>query len=181
VADWYYLAAQLPSFSTSADKAPLPITSAQLSELCSRFFDKRSMRLLDGISLEPPKIPEKTGSPVIDSWNEMENSLRTALALARAQKLGRDFSAANPSIRPEAVQAARAACGMDNPLAAEQSLNEFRIDFLNRIAPVSLFSTESVFVYALKLKLAERARKFNEEAGMASYRTIYDGILGDAK
>jgi hypothetical protein len=70
---------------------------------------------------------------------------------------------------------------MDSPLAAEQILNEFRTDFLNRISPVNSFSTEAVYVYALKLRLAERIRKFNDEAGMASYRTIYDSILGDAK
>jgi hypothetical protein len=181
VADWYYLTAQLPSFSVTQEKTQLPITNEVFTELCARFFDPASMKILAGISLEPPRFPQKTGSFVVDSWNEMENSLRIALAQIRAQKLNRDFSFATVSIRPEAAQAARTAAGMDSPLAAEQSLNDFRIDYLNRISPVNGFSTEAVYVYALKLRLAERIRKFNDEAGMASYRTIYDSILGDAK
>jgi hypothetical protein len=181
VADWYYLVAQLPSFSVNQEKTPLPITGDAFVELCARFFDPESLQILESISLEPPRFPAKTGSFVVDSWNEMENSLRVALAQLRSQKLGRDFAFASVSIRPEASQAARAALTMDSPLAAEQSLNEFRTDFLNRIAPVNNFSTEAVYVYALKLRLAERIRKFNDEAGMASYRSIYDRILGDAK
>ena len=181
MADWYYLVSQLPSIPAPQDKTPLPITGEAFTELCSRFFDAQGMALLNGISLEPPRELLPTGSRVIDAWNRMESSLRLALAVARAQKLGRDFSAGDVSISPEALTAARQAALLDNPLAAEQCLNEFRIGFLNGIAPVSVFSTETVYVYALKLKLAERARKFNDEAGLASYRTIYDSILGDAK
>jgi hypothetical protein len=181
VSDWYYLVAQLPSFSVLQEKTPLPLTDESFTELCGRFFDPESLGLLKSISLEPPRNPEKTGSYVIDSWKEMENSLRIALAQIRAQKLGRDFTFGNTPLRPEAAQAARTALGMENPLAAEQSLNEFRTDFLNRISPLDSFSTDAVFAYALKLKLAQRVRKFNDEAGTASYRTIYDQILGDAK
>jgi hypothetical protein len=179
VAGWYYLVAQLPSIPQAP--APLPITSGAFEELCSRFFDPGSLAVLRGISLEPPAHPAPTGSFVVDSWNGMENSLRFALAQVRAQKLKRDFSAGAVQIHPEAAQAARTAAAMDNPLGAERFLNDFRSDFISRITPVDIFSTEAVYAYFLRLKLAERARKFNDEAGMASYRILYDQILGDAK
>ena len=46
---------------------------------------------------------------------------------------------------------------------------------------VQRFSVDSVFEYALKLKLAQRMRKFDVETGMASYKKIYEKILGDNK
>ncbi|MDR3311642.1 MAG: hypothetical protein LBS64_00710 [Spirochaetaceae bacterium] len=179
MANWYYLAAQLPAIPSGSDRAP-PLSGEAFLELCSRFLDKKSMDILRSLSLEPPVKPLKTGSRVVDSWNEMENSLRLALAALRAQKLNKTFDGLAASIRPEALQAARTAMGLDNPLAAEQFLNDFREGCIDRIAGHGTFSTETMYAYALKLKMLIRIRKFNEEAGAASYHKIYDHILGEA-
>jgi hypothetical protein len=50
----------------------------------------------------------------------------------------------------------------------------------NDFMPKDNFSDEAVIAYGLKLKLANRVKNFNEEAGMASYRKIYDRILGES-
>jgi hypothetical protein len=52
---------------------------------------------------------------------------------------------------------------------------------IESIRPNDSFSVDSVFEYALKLKLAQRMRKFDVETGMASYKKIYEKILGDNK
>ena len=70
---------------------------------------------------------------------------------------------------------------MDSPLEAEQYLNEVRVAMMDRVAPMDHFSTDAVFMYGLKLKLAQRMKSFTEEAGAASYRAIYDQILGESK
>jgi hypothetical protein len=180
VANWYYLGAQLPALNLGSDRPP-PLTSEAFLELCGRFLDAKSLGLLSALSLEPPIDPQKTGSAVVDSWNEMESSLRLALAVIRAQKMNKTFDSPASSIRAEALQAARTAIALDSPLAAEQSLNEFRGAFISRIGGHSSFSTEMLYAYALKLKLLVRIRKFNEEAGIASYHKIYDQNLGEAK
>jgi hypothetical protein len=133
------------------------------------------------LSLEPPKSLKKTGFIVVDSWNEMESNLRLALAVVRAKKLKKPFESPSGSLRFEAVSAARSAVGLDTPLAAEQYLNDFRLNCIEQITGFGIFSADAVFAYALKLKLAYRMKKFNEEEGIASYHKIYDQILGETK
>jgi hypothetical protein len=173
--------AQLPAFPADAGRGALPITEESFLELCSRFLDPKSLKILSALSLEPPRNFQKTGSVVADSWNQMENSLRLALAQVRSQKLKKNFEVPPVSIRPEAIQAARTALGFDSPLDAERFLDQFRLDFVGCLAKPDIFSTETLCVYALRLKLAHRIQKFDQEAGIASYHKIYDQILGEAK
>ena len=75
----YYLVSQLPGFSVGDDKA-VPITYEYYYDLCSRFLSKKEMKILDGLSLEPPLEDSKTGSTFVDNWNYKEKSLRLAQA-----------------------------------------------------------------------------------------------------
>lgn len=181
MSSWYYLISQLPSITLSGDKIQLPITEEYFFDLCSRFLDAKNMKILSSLSLEPPIEQVKTGSAFLDAWYETERALRLSLAKLRALKLKKDVDLPQLPVSPDIVQIARTACGMDSPLAAEQYLNEIRMGALERIAPTDSFSTDAVFLYALKLKLAKRMQSFTEEAGAASYRRIYDQILGESK
>lgn len=173
----YYLVAQLPSFVVSDDRMPLPITEAHFTELCSRFLAKDEQRILEGLSLEPPRDEARTGSKLVDAWYEHERSLRVALAQIRALNMKKKFDAGGLSLSPDAVQAARTAAGMDSPLAAEQFLNQYRVRVIEGITPLDGFSVDAVFAYGIRLKLAARMKKFSAETGMASYHKIYDRIL----
>lgn len=172
--------AQLPGFSPDDIRNPLPITEDSFHELCLRFLDKHTAKVLDGLSLEPPKTNTKTGSAFVDAWYEWERNLRIALAQIRALRMKKEFDNANTVIPPDVLQTARTACGMDSPLSAEQFLNMARLETIQRLAPLDAFSTDALFAYALKLKQATRMQLFNEETGMASYRMIYDKILGES-
>ena len=68
----YYLMAQLPSFAVSDDATPLPVTEQYFLELCSRFLDKKSMKILSSLSLEPPREVVSTGSAFVDKWYNQE-------------------------------------------------------------------------------------------------------------
>ncbi len=83
-------------------------------------------------------------------------------------------------IPPDIAQIARTASGFDSPLEAERYLHGVRVASVSDLAPLDGFTLDALCAYALKLKLAERGGKFNEETGMASYRTIYDQILGES-
>lgn len=175
----YYLVSQLPEFTVSDDKTVLPITYEYYYDLCSRFLSKNEMKILDGLSLEPSLNDSKTGSDFVDNWNYKEKSLRLALAQIRALNMKKKFSASADSIAPDAVQAARTASGMDSPLAAEQFLNQYRLSVIESMRPTDGFSVDAVLSYGLKLKLATRMKKFDEAAGLASYKKIYNRILED--
>ncbi len=173
----YYLVSQLPEFTVSDDRTNLPITYEYYYDLCSRFLDKKNMKILEGLTLEPAIESSVTGSKFVDSWNHKEKSLRLALAQIRALRMKKKFSASNESIAPDAVQAARTASGMESPLAAEQFLNQYRLSVIESMRPTDGFSVDAVFSYGLRLKLATRMKKFNAATGMASYHKIYDSIL----
>lgn len=173
----YYLLAQLPSFTVTDEKAALPITEEYFYDLCSRFLDAKSLNQLKNLSLEPPREKTPTGSALLDCWYDCERNLRLALAQIRALRMNKKFAVENESFPPEVIQAARTATGMDSPLAAEQFLNQYRLNLLNSIRPQDEFSIDAVYLYGLKLKLALRMKKFNAEKGMASYHKIYDSIL----
>ena len=181
MANQYYLMSQLPAFSINAG-AVLPFTEEYFVELCSRFLDKKSFEILQSVSLEPPRKGEKTGSLFVDSWNDWERNVRLCLAQMRAQKLQKDFTVGldETSFAADAIQIARTASGFDSPLEAEEFLNSERVNALQNLTPLDGFSRDAVFAYALKLKLAIRIKKFNEESGMDSYRKIYDTILGES-
>ena len=66
----YYLVSQLPDISS--EKSTLPITEKYYRDLCSRFMTGSSLEILNNLSLEPSKLPEKTGSSFLDTWYEHE-------------------------------------------------------------------------------------------------------------
>jgi len=180
VSSWYFLMSQLPSFSAQ-QTSPLPISEEYFLDLCSRCLDKKSFTLVSDISLEPPRACIATGSAFLDAFYGWERTLRFSLASIRAQKMKNEFVLPQGlSIAPDVMQVSRTASGFDSPLEAEQFLNESRMDALRRFTPSDYFSTDSVFSYALQLKLATRIKQFNEESGLASYRQIYEQILGES-
>lgn len=176
--------AQLPAFSIE-QTTPLPISESYFVDLCSRFLDEQSAKVISLLSLEPSIEPVKTGSYLLDSWYDWERSVRFALAEIRAGRLKKDFKftldqKSKITITPEILQVARTASGFESPLEAEQYLNAQRVNVLEHLMPFDAFAPDAVFAYGLKLKLASRIQKFNQEAGKASYRKIYDTILGES-
>lgn len=178
MASQYYLMSQLPAIDFNDGKA-LPITEQYFRNLCSRFLDKKNLRILENLSLEPSRREEKTGSDFLDKWNDKERCLRLALASIRAVKLKKESGVLPGSCTADILQAARTAVGMDSPLAAEEFLNQYRMQTLNAMQPLDNFSVDAVFAYGLKLLLCQRMKLFDKENGKVSYRKIYDEILGE--
>lgn len=175
---YYYLIAQLPDISASGEKA-VPITEKQYRELCSRFLSAREMKVMNTLSLVPPKEQTDTGSHFLNEWYDKERNLRFALAQIRAQKMKKDSDQVPGSCTADILQAARTAVGMDSPLSAEQFLYEYRTGVLNNLRPYDIFSIDCVYEYGIRLMLTQRMKKFNRETGTASYHKIYDSILGE--
>ncbi|OJF77658.1 MAG: hypothetical protein BKP49_01385 [Treponema sp. CETP13] len=179
MSNWYYLMAQLPSFSIE-QSAKIPVTQEYVTELCSRFLDKKTFFTLKNISLEPPVEITKTGSALLDAWYSKERYLRLALAQIRALKMKKQFKVPVLSFPPDILQVARTATGFENPLEAEMYLVKARIKALESLRPLEEFSSDALFAYVLKLKLTLRLNKFNAEKGKDSYHRIYSKILAQS-
>ena len=177
----YYLISQLPSLDGINENTPLPITSERFEELSLRFLGKKAQAEFLKLTLAPPKIPEKSSSPLVEKWNEGERNLRLALAKLRAEKMNKHYDGEADGLSPVLLQAVRTAAENESPMEAEKFLNKYRLDFLETLRPADSFSQEFVFYYGLKLKLIERIRKFDAESGETAYRNIYNSIMNGEK
>ncbi len=172
----YYLIAQLPSLDFLSDSAPLPITEECFYELCNRFLGKKAFEELSKLSLMPSRKPSKSSSALIRAWNDGERSLRLNLAKVRAEKLKKSFDE-DIDEDDRLMQVAKTAVSYTDPLEAEKYLNGYRMGFLESLKPADNFSEDSLYLYALKLKLLNRIRQFDEAKGEAAYNNIYDSII----
>ncbi len=173
----YYLISQLPSLDGLGDNMPLPITEERFCELCREHLGENQLSDFEKISLAPSKNCEKTGSALIDAWNEGERNLRLALAKIRAEKLGKKIDFQNSALPTEFVKIANTATEINSPMGAERYLLEYRLKFLEALRPIDSFSCDYIYYFYIKLKLTLRMRGFNKELGEAAYRNIYDSIL----
>lgn len=173
----YYLMSQLPSLDGISENMPVPVTEERFLELCFRLLGKKAQKEITGLTLVPSRSCKKTGSALVDAWNQQERNLRLALGKARAEKMKKSFNAERQQLPSELVRVANTAVEMDDPLAAEKFLDGCRLEFLETIRPMDVFSEDSVFYYGLKLKLMLRARQFDVEKGETAYRNIYTSIM----
>ena len=172
----YYLISQLPSLDAVSDNAPLPITTERFDELCSRHLGKQALKVLNDLTLLPPRQAEED-SGFASAWNAAERGLRLALAKVRAEKMKKSFDTQNALLTPEQLKAAVEACAQEDPLEAEKYLHRSRLAFLETLRPMDPFSVDYLYYYAVKLKLLHRIRSFDTAVGTAAYRNIYDSII----
>ena len=144
-------------------------------------MSEKAAAIAKDLSLEPPRETVETGSRFLDEWYAKERNLRFALAQVRALKMKKDAKDIPIITDGEVVQAARTATGMDSPLSAEQFLNTYRLDVLDKLTPLDMFSVDAVYSYGLRLMLTERMKRFNRDLGLESYHKIYEEILGEKK
>ncbi len=173
----YYLIAQLPSLDAVNDMTPLPITEERFYHLCEGNLGDKMWDALKGLTLVPAKQSEPTGYAFVDAWNAWERNLRFALASVRAGKMKKASGTETEPVSADILQIARAATEVDDPLAAENYLNRFRLEFLETLRPLDGFSEDMLFYYALKLKIIGRIKQFDETSGRNAYRNIYDSIV----
>ena len=177
----YYLISQLPSLDGLGENTPLPITEERFLELCGRFLGKKALNELENLTLIPSKDGEKTGSALVEAWNEGERNLRIALCKVRAEKMNKAFNLQNKNLSAELLKVANMALEMENPLQAENFLSNYRLAFLETLRPTDSFSEDYLFYYGLKLKLVLRLRQFDAKIGENTYKDIYNSILnGDS-
>ncbi len=173
----YYLIAQLPSLDNVSETSSLPITEERFYYLCEGNLSDKLWDVLKGLTLVPMKQDQPSGYAFVDNWNIWERNLRFALASVRAGKMKKTQGTDMAPVSADMLQIARTAADMDDPLAAENYLNRFRLEFLETLRPLDGFSENMLFYYGLKLKLISRIKQFDETSGRNAYRNIYDSII----
>lgn len=173
----YYLISQLPSLDGINENTPLPITEERFTELCNRFLGKKLRDEMKKLTLSPPKNQELSDSELINTWNENERTLRFALGKVRAEKKKKPFDTKNLFLPAEHLKAAAAATELKDPMEAEKQLTRYRLEILETLRPIDIFSTDYLFYYGLKLKLLLRIKLFDTNAGKEVYKNIYDSVL----
>lgn len=181
MSSYYYLMAQLPGLLSHA---PLSISYESFKEIANRFLTAKDAQILSQLSLEPPRETQSTGSKLVDSWFVFERALRLVLERIRASKSKREshWSQEEEELLlyyPDIQQIGKTASGFENPLEAERYINQVRWACLERLRGNHYFDSDAVFAYGLMLLLHERSDTFTAEAGLASYTTIYNHILGE--
>lgn len=183
MASYYYLTAQLPSIFPNLQP---PMSFKAFKELALRSLSKKDAQILENLSLEPPREDTCTGSAYLDKWYEFERSLRIALEQVRSAKLKWEVPISyderillSSAFTP--VQIARTAAAIQNPLEAENFLDNARFQAADTVRGAEAFSSDGVFSYAVKLLLRERASKFEAAKGKEEYYSIYNTILDEEK
>jgi hypothetical protein len=69
---------------------------------------------------------------------------------------------------------------MEDPLQAENFLDEKRWKALEGFLGMQYFGADAVFAYYIKLLLLARRASFDMEKGFAEYQALYAGILENA-
>ncbi len=173
----YYLMAQLPALDGLGDTTPLPITEERFAALCRENLSKKAWMEFEGMTLLPSRHDDTASSPLVKAWNKGEQQLRLALGQTRAAKRRVAFDAGDEGFPLPLMQTVQAAVEMEDPMAAEQFLDRYRLSFLETLRPMDGFCDDAVYFYGLKLKLLWRIRRFDEARGETAYRSIYNSIL----
>ncbi len=123
-------------------------------------------------------LTEPTGLSFADRILSWEKELRLELAKARISKIHFDPAPALPSSdgNDSLLEQVRAVMALDSPLDAERFLDHLRWSFLENMGACHFFDLEALVVYYLKLQLALRQEKFQEELGRESFEKAYTAV-----
>jgi len=172
-----YLVASLPMCFFGE---PPPMSTAELRARCAEQLNGRDLATLDRLlaSAGDPDAPGFEGA-----WTARERQLRAAIAAARAPRYGADPRAVRPP-HPgwdQLVETGVAdAFALPTPLEREQALDRVRWHVLEELTPRDPFTAEAIFVYALKLRIAERWAARSDDQGRQRFDEALAALLRGA-
>lgn len=166
MASYYYLIASLPQLQAGAKP---PLDYAAFLEACRAQVSGKVWRTLSELSEHSEK------GPLLKDWAAFYRKLRAELCYQRNLKLGRPCVV--PAERePEVIRAVTAAVGAPDPLAGEQCLLELEFHRLDELCSMHPFDDTALLGYAMKLRLLERQRLFQHDAGRAAFDGLLEGL-----
>jgi hypothetical protein len=160
--NYYYFAATLPALSL--DAAP-PLSLADFRRLCTIHLSRSDNLTLQAL-LEGDW--DSNEHPFLQQWRAFDTYLRNAAVKERATRLKTD-----PSVYIRVPEGADAflqrrvadAFSRPDPLSRELALDRIRWSAAADLAGFRPLAVETIFAYAIRLRMAERWAQMNQAAG----------------
>lgn len=170
--NYYYTVAALQTISLGEK---VPISETQFLQFAEDTMEDRDYEVLRGTRWG---LTEQTGLPFADQILSWEKELRLELAKARILKLDFEPAQALPASDGNyaLLEQVRAVMALDSPLDRERYLDRLRWNFLEEMGAGHFFDLEALVVYYLKLQLALRQVKFQEELGRENFEKAYAAV-----
>lgn len=120
------------------------------------------------------ELGDATGSELLKNWAKWEYSLCTSLRVERLRSAGQlpaDLGSIVPEFMkelsdlPDHHQLIEAARAMSEPMKAEKTLDQARIDYLRRAVAQFSFSVDELVAYMLELRIHQRYARLSPEKG----------------
>lgn len=170
--NYFYTLAALKTFSLG-EKAP--ITEEYFLQFAEDTIGANSYQVLLKCRWG---LTEPTGFSFADRILSWERDLRLELAKARILKLPFDTP---PNLQGSGdsyslLEQVRAVMALESPLDAERYLDQMRWSYLEEIGARHYFDLEALVIYYLKLQLALRQDKFQEELGRDTFKKEYAAL-----
>ena len=176
---YYYTVSSLPMLMWDSDKF---MTESEFLYACESTVAEKDFETLKAALLIPVQGAAVT-NPVLKSWYDWENTLRSELVKLRAAKKGTDaekYISDNPG-EAGVVEIAREAFNQASPLDGEKILDQARWDYLDMLEAGHMFDIGKLIIYYLKLQLLNRRAVLNKDKGQQEYEKIYADILAAAR
>lgn len=165
MASYYYLISSLPMLDAGGE---LPFSYAEFLSMCASAVEEEEYEVLKGLTAA------SESGPLVEEWAKFYGALANELTYQRNVKLGR--ACEPPAERdPDAMKTVAAALNAKNPLEAENLLFSLEFEKLDEMTALHYFDDVVLNGYALKLKLLERRRAFEHDAG----KTEFTRLLGE--
>jgi len=162
MASYYYLVSSLPTLS--ADQS-MPFSYSDFLVMCQSNVSEKTYALLEGLTLSSEE------GPLLKAWGSFYNTLLKELASQRSAKLGKPYPPLTDR-DPQSAAVVASAMAAKDPLTAENILLDYEFTQLDNLVGLHVFDDSVLFGYALKLKLLERAGRFDPEKGKTEFSNI---------
>lgn len=147
----------------------MQINYGEFLDICRSNLSNTKFEFLQNLSVD-----SKDG-PLISEWAEFYKSFKEELTYQRNMRSG--IKSQLPNVRDSKTTTTIAsAISNKNPLDAEEMLLSLQFQKLDELIGTHYFDEYALFGYALKLKLLERKKMFNQESGKKEFNHIIDTL-----
>ena len=163
---YYYLMSSLPDLYADAEP---PMGYEEFLNMCESNVSEQVLGQLRQLT------PSEPAGCIAAEWLACCGVLNKELNSQRSIRLGKSYPQGYEK-DPEASAAATAALSAKNPLEAEKIILRFQFDQLDRILGLHMFDEEALFCYAMKLRLLQRAGRFEYDKGKKEFSKLFEQV-----
>ncbi len=179
--DYLYFLTALPTLKLSGEGAP---AWAEFIQLCKDRLNTREAEVLERLQLLPNQDPQDLDIPVIRQWYDWVTVMGNGVATRRARLLKLDgVSSRRPEndAFPSDSKRLEAVLELSSARLRQEGWEALLWSHLDGISASEGYSFAALIVYALKLRLLERRRKYDAAEGAKLFEELIAACEAGAK